>query len=199
MKINLKNSKDYNRAIQLLEVANVKLGSNFEMNDKVTVKLTHIYDYECPHCGEEYTELGEELSQHFDQETELIQCKCGKQLKPLIQNGETVAPIVQKSTDEEVIVQRIAYCNEADYSKIVELLHLAGIETCDLGEIEQVIVYITHAYEFECPACGSLHQYPAYDDFHYFYEADSQRVFCDYCDEKFKVQFKHSSDSVFEQ
>ena len=201
MKINLKNPSDYNRAIQFLQLANVELYFNCRERelDVTTIEVTNIYNYTCPHCEEAYTEMGEELKIHYDSETGLIQCQCGKELKPLIRFAETAIPQLIKSTETEEEVLRLSF-QENEYERVHELLRLAGIEAYDLEHIEQVVVYVNHGYEFNCPKCGSFYQYDAYegDDLYCKHSPVENRFSCDYCGDKFKVRFKNDEHVVFE-
>lgn len=194
MKIKFKNSKDYNRAIELLNLANIRVGEEDQQREAetVTIGITHSYYYICPHCEKEYIEMASEFEVHYNQETGLIQCHCGKELKPMIKHGETVIPQVLKTTETEENIFRLSF-NREDYDRIHDLLRISGIEVSDLNPIEPVKVYVDHAYEFYCPNCGEYHQYNADcgRDLYEEYNPQENFVKCNYCEEKFNVRFKN--------
>lgn len=207
MKFNLKNPSDFERAIQLLQLANVELSflSTSVAPKEAVVTINHIYNYDCPHCDEEYVHSEEEFSSCYDQKTGLLTCiggvrtcGCGKKIKPMFKYCETSVPQVKKSDDCEEEVYRIKFEHEKDRDKILKLLNLAGIETYDLGEIEQAVIYTTHCYSYDCPKCGVHHSHDAYGDFEDVYDANHQRVTCSQCQETFRVVFQNAKSVVFE-
>lgn len=66
------------------------------------------------------------------------------------------------------------------------------IETYDLGDIEQAVIYTTHCYSYDCPKCGVHHTHDAYGDFEDVYDANHQKVTCSQCQETFRVVFQNA-------
>ena len=201
LNINLENANDYNRAIRLLQSANVELGVECRERDLTvaTIEVDYVYEYTCPHCWADYTEMGDELKTHYDAETGLIQCKCGRDLHPFLKYNETVLPQVMKAQEEEQEIRRIVIDID-EYERVHELLRLAGIEAYDLGFIDQVVVYLNHAYRFDCPNCEKHYDYLAYEheEFYVDYNLEEKQIHCKCCDQTFKAVFKPNENMVIE-
>ena len=199
MKLNLKNPSDYERAIKLLQLANVELPSVLpKRKDGIVVTINHIYNYDCPHCDEEYVHSEEEFGSCYDKETGLVTCMaCKKEIKPMFKYCETSVPQVKKSNDCEEVC-RIEFEYESDREKVLTLLNLAGIEVYDLGDIERAVIYTTHCYSYDCLKCGAHHEYEAYGNFESFYSCSQQKVMCEECRQTFDVTFKNAESVVFE-
>lgn len=83
MLLKIKNPENYERVVQLLELAGIEVEevAGNEFNPKLKEALVYEdckYYFECPYCGHDETYEPRDFAEMFDRETYQVQCHCGE-------------------------------------------------------------------------------------------------------------------------